>query len=530
MRRQQPVAVDADRMADSLEHGQVAGEAVAVGVGGAEVDARWRRPARAPPPPCRRRGRAEGCARCSGRRATPPRSRPRRRRPRSDPRTDDELARRGGHQEDEVAARAVPCDARPRLRVDARRHVHGDDLAGEIAGAVRTRCRRPARRHPRTASWICTSSNPNRLNRACMTSEWNIARVGMKPARRIGRATCSIDEPRSRVRSTSKNAAARRVGWSCSATMREMSRVASRSAGSSRSSVGATAAELLSDAEARIAASRNIEHWQPGLARWDAEVLLAHRARRRTRRTTGLRSMPVTASQRRRFEAMVERRLTGEPVNYITGRFRFCGLDLTVRPGVFSPRASSEFTVELAAARLRRRRGRRVAVDVATGAGAIALALGVRGAGRRGVGRGHLVRRGPARHGSTRAAWSSTTCTSPRRHARRAARRPCVARCRCSPSIRRTSRARRCARSPWRSAASSRGTRSPTARRTGSGMVRRLGVGRPGVAAHRAATCSWRSPRTWRATPPPCCAAAGLRDVRSHRDSLGVTRVVIGQL
>jgi release factor glutamine methyltransferase len=155
--------------------------------------------------------------------------------------------------------------------------------------------------------------------------------------------------------------------------MREMSRVASRGA-VSPSSVRVTGAELLSLAQARIAASRNIEHWQPGLARWDAEVLLAH-VIGADAEDDHLQSVTVSLAQRRRFEALVERRLTGEPINYITGRFRFFGLDLVVRPGVFSPRSSSELMVELAIARLRRRRGRRVAVDVATGAGAVALAI-----------------------------------------------------------------------------------------------------------------------------------------------------------
>ncbi|HEY2593556.1 MAG TPA: HemK/PrmC family methyltransferase [Chloroflexota bacterium] len=154
-----------------------------------------------------------------------------------------------------------------------------------------------------------------------------------------------------------------------------MSRVASRRAVSADSSVGGTAAELLSDAERRIGRSRNIEHWQPGLARWDAEVLLAHVLGADPEDDGLLRKMTVTTGQRRRFDTLVERRLTGEPINYITGHFRFCGLDLVVRPGVFSPRASSELIVDLATARLRRRRGRRVAVDVATGSGAIALAV-----------------------------------------------------------------------------------------------------------------------------------------------------------
>src|ERR1017187_2276983 len=143
--------------------------------------------------------------------------------------------------------------------------------------------------------------------------------------------------------------------------MREMSRVASRGAVSARSSVRVTAAELLSRAEKRIAGSRNIEHWQAGLARWDSEVLLGHVLGVDVDEPGELRSMTVSPSHQRRFDALVERRLTGEPVNYITGHFRFRDLGLVVRPGVFSPRASSELMVELATARLRRRRGRRVA-------------------------------------------------------------------------------------------------------------------------------------------------------------------------
>lgn len=157
-----------------------------------------------------------------------------------------------------------------------------------------------------------------------------------------------------------------------------MSRVAGRSAAPSRSSVRATGADLLPIAERRIAASRNIEHWQPTLARWDAEVLLSHVLGVDVNDDGDLRLNTVTPAQARRFDALVERRLTGEPVNYITGHFVFCDLDLAVRPGVFSPRASSESIVEHAVTLLRRRRGRRVAVDVATGSGAIALAVAAR--------------------------------------------------------------------------------------------------------------------------------------------------------
>lgn len=140
-----------------------------------------------------------------------------------------------------------------------------------------------------------------------------------------------------------------------------------------RSSVGMSGAALLRDAEQQIAGSPNIEHWQPGLARWDARSLLAHVLG--VEPDQDLRALPVNAAQRRRLESALRRRVRGEPVNYIIGRFDFCGLELLVRPGVFSPRASSELTVTHAVMLLRRRRAPRVAVDVATGSGAIALAV-----------------------------------------------------------------------------------------------------------------------------------------------------------
>ena len=154
-----------------------------------------------------------------------------------------------------------------------------------------------------------------------------------------------------------------------------MSRVADRGAVSTASSVGGTGAQLLSDAERRIGASRNIEHWQPGRARWDAEVLLGH-VLDMDPEDELLQTAQPNPAQRRTFNRLVERRVTGEPVNYITGQFVFCGLRLAVRQGVFSPRSSSELMVEHAVKRLRARRRGRLAVDVATGAGAIALAIG----------------------------------------------------------------------------------------------------------------------------------------------------------
>ena len=80
----------------------------------------------------------------------------------------------------------------------------------------------------------------------------------------------------------------------------------------------------------------------------------------------------AAASDHGQLEHMVARRLTGEPLAWITGTTRFCGLQVTVRPGVYVPRWQSE-TLARTAAGLIPTGG--VAVDLCTGSGAIALVL-----------------------------------------------------------------------------------------------------------------------------------------------------------
>ena len=75
-----------------------------------------------------------------------------------------------------------------------------------------------------------------------------------------------------------------------------------------------------------------------------------------------------------RFEALVARRVAGEPVAYLTGRRGFWSFDLAVTPATLIPRVETELLVELALARLPRDRELRIA-DLGTGSGAIALAL-----------------------------------------------------------------------------------------------------------------------------------------------------------
>ena len=72
------------------------------------------------------------------------------------------------------------------------------------------------------------------------------------------------------------------------------------------------------------------------------------------------------------LQRMLARRLTGEPLAWITGRTNFCGLEIAIEPGVYVPRWQSE-PLALMAARLLPPTGQ--GVDLCTGAGSIAMVM-----------------------------------------------------------------------------------------------------------------------------------------------------------
>jgi release factor glutamine methyltransferase len=71
-------------------------------------------------------------------------------------------------------------------------------------------------------------------------------------------------------------------------------------------------------------------------------------------------------------EALVERRLTGEPLAWITGTTVFCGVEVAIHPGVYVPRWQTEPLVERALERLP---PDGTAIELCTGSGAVAKVL-----------------------------------------------------------------------------------------------------------------------------------------------------------
>lgn len=134
-----------------------------------------------------------------------------------------------------------------------------------------------------------------------------------------------------------------------------------------------TVAAALRDAVERLRAANATE--TPAL---DAEVLLGH--------ITGLGRAHLRAygerilapAETEAFERLIERRLTREPVAYLTGHREFMGLDFLTDARALIPRPETELLVEEALKEIRARieAGRvPLVADIGTGSGAIAISI-----------------------------------------------------------------------------------------------------------------------------------------------------------
>lgn len=122
------------------------------------------------------------------------------------------------------------------------------------------------------------------------------------------------------------------------------------------------------DASERLAA---LPHASPEL---EAALLLGHLLGKPRSYLFAWPDATLSNTQQAAYRHLVERRLAGEPIAYITGEREFWSLPLEVTPDTLIPRPETELLVELALERLQSRSSPRIA-DLGTGSGAIALAL-----------------------------------------------------------------------------------------------------------------------------------------------------------
>jgi release factor glutamine methyltransferase len=117
-----------------------------------------------------------------------------------------------------------------------------------------------------------------------------------------------------------------------------------------------------------------------------AELLLMHALERDRAWMYGHPEEFLDPPAAEKFLALIARRAAGEPVQYLTGKQEFWGLEFEVTPAVLIPRPETEHVMEVALARLGERgikihmdtgapREKLRVADVGTGSGCLAVAL-----------------------------------------------------------------------------------------------------------------------------------------------------------
>ncbi|HMO48304.1 MAG TPA: peptide chain release factor N(5)-glutamine methyltransferase [Rubrivivax sp.] len=123
--------------------------------------------------------------------------------------------------------------------------------------------------------------------------------------------------------------------------------------------------------EAALAQARAL-----GVARLDAQLLLAHLLQRPRAWLLAHDDAPLTPAQQHDFETQCRRRAGDEPLAYLLGQREFHGLMLDVSPAVLVPRPDTETLVDWGLELLQRLPVAAPQVaDLGSGSGAIALAL-----------------------------------------------------------------------------------------------------------------------------------------------------------
>ena len=108
----------------------------------------------------------------------------------------------------------------------------------------------------------------------------------------------------------------------------------------------------------------------------EARLLVATAAGKTTQELLRDLSLYTSPEMADKVAALTERRISGEPVAYITGAWEFYGLPMFVTPDVLIPRMDTELLVDTAKELLNGRKMDARVLDLCCGSGCIACAVG----------------------------------------------------------------------------------------------------------------------------------------------------------
>lgn len=107
----------------------------------------------------------------------------------------------------------------------------------------------------------------------------------------------------------------------------------------------------------------------------EARIIVAHASGKTSEKLLRDMSLYTSDEVETRLNELVQRRLSGEPVAYITGSWEFYGLPLEITPDVLIPRSDTEVAVDKALEVLRGRVNDARVLDLCTGSGCIGCAI-----------------------------------------------------------------------------------------------------------------------------------------------------------
>ena len=114
---------------------------------------------------------------------------------------------------------------------------------------------------------------------------------------------------------------------------------------------------------------------EKGISRVDQELLIAH-VLGISRMEIHARELSLNNSQREEFNRLLEERISGAPLHYLTGEAPFRYLTFSVGPGVLIPRPESEALIDAILVEIEKRGNNQTSiVDLGAGSGALGISI-----------------------------------------------------------------------------------------------------------------------------------------------------------